>query len=445
MRSGSPVAPRPAWRAALGAGLLVAGVGLLGGEPAAQVAAEGAAVKTFDEELIAEIRRIAEKVEALRAERFTRPVTALRLEASAVAATEGRAGAGLAAERVAARGRAWDDLGVGDPGAARRLLRHLAADLEGVAFSAERQQLLVAPELLTDRDFGGLGAETAPSAVLQMTGMRPDEPVVAHALVHALQGQRGGGAAGESTTDRLLAARAWAEGEANLLAMLYVFGGVSSAAAVFDFELDPRAVLDGALVPPLLDDLRGVEGVLERFVWIEGYFQTLEHFRAGGWDGVARAAATRQTTRGVLHRETAPAPGESEAWPSPAPPGAGLVLADEDSLGEQVVVALVSAWTGKDNLGLMAGDGWAGDRVWRWEPAGADPARGRTQWVSRWRDEDGARDFVYAARRTLEGRYGNEAARVDEAGVIHVTTPEREHTVRRDGTRVEWLVHPPSQ
>jgi hypothetical protein len=65
---------------------------------------------------------------------------------------------------------------------------------------------------------------------------------------------------------------------------------------------------------------------------------------------------------------------------------------------------LVSTQTGKDNLGLLAGDGWLDDRLVRWEPAeGGGP--GLTEWGSRWASAEEAADFAYAFGRSLEARF----------------------------------------
>jgi hypothetical protein len=173
---------------------------------------------------------------------------------------------------------------------------------------------------------------------------------------------------------------------------------------VLSLDPDPRDLLGGLLVPPSLDSLGGAERIFAEFVYLEGFALAVEAYVAGGWAGLEQAMAQRRTTSQMLHPERA-APREPQLGPDE--PGAeGLVLVDTDSLGEQGIFALVSVLTGKDNLGLQAGDGWEGDRLFRWErPDGERSGEGVTLWLSVWRDEEQAADFVYAVGRALQARF----------------------------------------
>jgi hypothetical protein len=112
--------------------------------------------------------------------------------------------------------------------------------------------------------------------------------------------------------------------------------------------------------------------------------------------------AGRRNSRDVMHLDRSPL--EVPAIPEPDPGlSDAFSLVDRDSLGEQGVVVLVASLTGKENLGLIAGDGWSGDALFRWE--GADAGDGVTEWVTSWISAEKARDFDYGLRRALEARF----------------------------------------
>jgi hypothetical protein len=394
-----------------------------------------------DQLLLEEVRRIAARVETLRGEAFVRQPFAVRVpEDMREVAAEIRASDVLPRDRLAARGRAWSDIGLGGEQAPRALLLALAADLDGIGFDPKGNRLLVTPGRLRPEDFEPTDRADDPAAVLMATGMRPDEPLVAHLLAHVRQRERAGRDVLEKTTDRLLASMAWAEGEANLIAVAYLFTGVSVGGEVLPFLKSPGAVLDGVLLPPGLQQLAGVERELVDFVYTEGFERAVERYRSGGWEALTTAMTRRKTTRDLVHPEQAVLP-EADFPASPEPPRAGLRAADVDSLGEQAIVVLVSTLTEKDSLGLLAGEGWAGDRLYRWEPDdAAGGKRGITEWVTRWRPTgsdperpatDVAADFDYAFGRALEARFpGHSFAELGE-GVRTMVTPDRLFRIER--------------
>jgi hypothetical protein len=376
----------------------------------APVDAQAAAVKGADLPLLEEVRRIAGNVELLRGEEFLRPPLAVRVpDDMRRVAAEIRASNVLRRDRLSARGRAWADVGLGGPEAPWDLLLALAADLADVGFDPAGHRLLVSPVRLTASDFvPERASESEPSTVLMMTGVRRDEPLVAHLLTHVRQHERAGRDRLEPTTDRLLATMAWAEGEANLVAMRYLFRAMDLADEVLEHGLDPGEVLDGGLLPAGLDDADGVVGRLLRFVYREGFDRAARAYRAGGFAELERASQARRTTRDLLHPERGDAP--AELLDPPQTPAVGAwVRADEDVLGEQAIIELVSVSTGKDNLGLLAGDGWAGDRLLRWETAAGPGGPGITEWITRWTTADEAADFAYAWGRTIEARFPGRA------------------------------------
>jgi hypothetical protein len=183
-----------------------------------------------------------------------------------------------------------------------------------------------------------------------------------------------------------------------------------------------------------------VERELVDFVYTEGFERAVERYRSGGWEALTTAMTRRKTTRDLVHPEQAVLP-EADFPASPEPPRAGLRAADVDSLGEQAIVVLVSTLTEKDSLGLLAGEGWAGDRLYRWEPDDtAGGKRGITEWVTRWRPTgsdperpatDVAADFDYAFGRALEARFpGHSFAELGE-GVRTMVTPDRLFRIER--------------
>jgi hypothetical protein len=182
---------------------------------------------------------------------------------------------------------------------------------------------------------------------------------------------------------------------------------------------------------------------LLRFVYLEGYAQATETFRSGGFAALDAAMKSRRTTRDVLHPERAP-------LTAPEPPAPerllkGRRLADTDTLGEQAVVVLVARGTGKDNLGLLAADGWVGDTLERWESeSDATGTRGVTQWTTHWATETDASDFVYAYARVMAARFPAQTIVVDDAGRRRLTSAGRTWTLARKDLTVELRVEPAS-
>jgi hypothetical protein len=365
------------------------------------------------------------------------------------AAAEIRAFAVLSRERLAARGRAWADLGLGGNASPRNVLVALAADLDGVSFDPQGNRLLVSPGRLSYADFEPTEQGGEPATLLMLTGMRPDAPLVSHVLTHVRQRERTGGDILEPTTDRMLASAAWAEGEANLVAIRYLFAGMQVTEDVMQHVQGPDEVLEGDLLPPGLHALERPESELLAFVYLTGYERAAERHRAGGWEALVEASARRKTTRDLLHPDLGPAL-EAVFPTDPVPPTEGVRLADEDSLGEHAIAVLVASLTGKDSLGLLAADGWAGDRLYRWERAGA-PDGGVTEWITRWTSEGGdpshpataiAADFDHAYGRALEARFpGAKLAEVGDGGRTLIAEG-RLYRLERRGAQVRVLVRP---
>jgi hypothetical protein len=339
------------------------------------------------------------------------------------------------------RGRAWRDLGLGDEASPGKLAALLALDLEGCMWDPQEHRVLIDPSLLTAEDFVAKTSDDAASSLLLGAGVRPDEPVVAHVLVHALETGTNAHPGCHATTDELLAARAWEEGKANLVAILFLFQGLGLGSQVVSQGLDPGEVLDGRLVPTRVRSSPGAVGHLSSFVFEEGFAQAAAQLKAGGWSLVDKSAASRRRTRDLIHTDRAarqPAPVEPPAGP------AGFRLADHDSLGEAGIVALVSLLTGKDNLGLLAGDGWVSDDLFRWEATdpGQPPGGARTLRISRWDSPQEAVDFQYGLVRTLQARFPEALAAATTDSPMQVTAGGQVFQLERVGSEVRLTVSP---
>ncbi len=366
---------------------------------------QGPYVKGADLALLQEVRDVARRVERIVGRRLG-TVIAVRAGEETFDSARGRRVASWGLEsHLPPRGRAWADIGLGDEGTPSALLWVLASDLPGMVLDPVGPRLLVRPDLMSPRDFEAGAEAEAATTVLLATGVRPDETLVAHSLVHLLQSGREDRSRPPETTDRFLARAAWDEGEAGLVAVLYLFEGLGLRAEVLEGRLDPGEVLGGRLLPDVRQvRSRATQNLLE-FVFREGFFRAAGITRAGGMEALQNAARERPTTRDLLHPDRSPLAAKREETEMPAAPPA-MRLLDRDQLGEQAIVALVSALTGKDNLALVAGDGWEGDALFRWEPAdGTAPASGVTLWITRWASGNDAEEFEFAWRRCLEARF----------------------------------------
>lgn len=396
-----------------------------------------------DAQMSEEIQRIVSQVERMRGEKFSPSVSAARLpDDMKQIAAEIRAMSVLDDSRLEARGRAWVDLGLTPTvEAPRRLLATLSSDIRGVGADPQKAQLFIGPELLRPEDFEPSGKEDDPATILMLTGIRRDAPLIAHALMHLRQRQRDGRDHLDATTDRLLAGAAWAEGEANFIAVRYLFAGMRLDEEALALVRDPSQLLDGMLLPPASERYSAVErGILE-FIYLGGYERVAELHRAGGWDAVMSERKLRSHTRDLMHPEREPLSAERPSIEA-RPPGAGWTLVDQDTLGERVSAMLISSVTGKDGLALRAADGWRHDRLLRWERAGGGAI---TEWITEWMGtpdqpqpsaEKSAADFAAAIGRALEARFPERERNQIEEGVFTLLTADRLFRVEQRGSRV---------
>ncbi|MDX1388168.1 MAG: hypothetical protein R3344_03210 [Acidobacteriota bacterium] len=401
------------------------------------------ASRAGDPDLGGGVRSVAGEVGTLRGISLSVPPAAVRApsEFRRVSA-DARVARVIGSERLDARGQAWEDIGLGSSASPAWLYRTLAADLAGIAFDPVETRILVDPERLTEADFAVREdeGEDAPLSLLMATGLRPDEPLIAHVLVHVLQSEREVDALPD-TTDALLAHAAWMEGEANLVAGRFLFQAMGVDVEILETGLDISKVLDGALVSPALGTTGGVERELLSWVYLDGFDQASDRFRVGGWAAVGEAISRRRATRDVMHPDR-----EVLEIAEIATPESGLPpeyeLADRDVVGEQAIAALISHRSGKVNLGLISADGWAGDALFRWQRPGG--GEGVTLWITRWVSEAEAADFEYGYGRALERWTGVAATAVGDPPTDHrFVNAGRAISLAREGQEVRvrvWYV-----
>ncbi len=401
--------------------LSVGGAAAQDGGETVHVAPKGA-----DLGLLGEIRELARRMVELRetAPALDPPPLAVRATPDLIRiSSEIRARSLVPADQMAARCRAWVDLGFRQPEFPTSALNRLAGDIAGVGLDPQGNRLLVDVDRLTDGDFFSEQPNDPTIALLLATGVRPDEPTMVHALMHLVQHHRGARTA-ETTTDALIAAAALQEGEANLVAVMYLFQAMGLQRNILALGYTPDQALNGALTPTALAGAPELDRRVLDFVFMEGFEALSRVWQAGGWEGVDHFIGRSRATHDLIHMDRPPA---RASPPEPAVPDLPerYEVRDRDSLGELGVVMLIASLTGKENLGLQAGDGWQADRLIRLEPD--DGTGGVTVWVTRWRNEKEAEEFLQLYRRGLAetGPAASGAA-----------------SIRREGVEVEILVIP---
>ncbi len=404
-----------------------------------------ATIKGGDVDLARSVRAVGDRIAAIVGRGRAPGLVAVRAdEATRDAEVAARAQQLLPSAVAAARGRAWRDIGFGSGTEPKDLVVAIEQDVPGMTFDAARSRLLVDPKRLLPASGHGNPDEDPDASILLTTGVAPDEPVAGHYVAHALLD--GPSLDGPVTTDALLARSALAEGSANLAALVLLFGGVGLEPEVVSGTLRPEDALGGRLVSETMRSASPVTASLLEFIYLDGFAQSASLARKGGFSRLAQERKSRRTTRDVLHLDRAPTPAVEILEPS-LPRSLELSPADRDSLGEQGIVSLVSLLTGKDNLGLIAGDGWAADALWRFEPglgskAGTGEA-GATVWVTRWTTDEDADDFAYALERCLQARFPGEALQDDvQRGGRVLVRVDRAYRIERSGLQVALRVVP---
>jgi len=397
-----------------------------------------AAIRGADPQLLAAVRDVGARMAPILRVAKGPAIVALRADA-ATRAEEARARAArtLPPSIALVRGRAWADLGLGAGNDPADLATALEADLDGFTFDRDRARLLVDPSRLATAEDAAAGEGAEAEALLLATGVAPDEPVAGHYLAHQALDPK----ATETgpTTDAFLARAALAEGGANVAALLLLFSGVGLEREVLSGTLRPDDALGGRLVPEAMRSAGPFTRHLLEFVYLDGFVQAAALAKDGDLRRVTSEANRRRSTRDVLHLDRPPAPVATFVTPAfPSIPS--LRLVDRDVLGEQGIVTLVALTTGKDNLALIAGDGWVGDAVWRFEAAGGAGDDGVTVWSSRWLTEEDAKDAFYALTRSLQARFPSESLSEPSADARVLVRADRVHRLTRNGLEVSLRV-----
>jgi hypothetical protein len=398
-----------------------------------------------DDELLRSVRAVGERIAGIVGRPAGSGVMAVRAdEATREVEVALRAQKLLPSASAAARGRAWRDIGLGSETDPADLVVAIERDVPGMTFDAARARLLVDPNRLRPDAGRGDPDEDPDASILLATGVAPDEPVAGHYVAHALLDDPTPVA--PVTTDMLLARSALAEGGANLAALMLLFGGVGLGQEVVSGTLRPEDALGGRLVPDAMRTASPVVVHLLEFVYLDGFAQSAALARKAGFSRLAQERRSRRTSRDVLHPDRTPAPPVEIPVPS-LPSALALSPVDRDSLGEQGVVTLVSLVTGKDNLGLIAGDGWVGDGLWRFEPNPGSvnaAGEGATVWVSRWSSESDSSDLGYALERCLQARFPGEPLEDDpERGGKVLARADKIYRIDKNGLQVTFRVASP--
>jgi len=452
------------WRALVALPML-----LLTLAPTAQETEQPKDNSVVDSALTRSVRRIADRLAQVRGEGFDRPPVAIRSpDVMAETVAQARTYRIIPSQRLESRGRAWSDVGLGGTGSAQQLWIELAADLQGIDLDAEGQRLLVSPGRLRGEDFGGTTSDRlivadgsggvhevdveegdAAGEVEAMdpqaresflaTGVRPDEPILSHYLIHLRQLERQRRDSIAETTDELLAASAWAEGEANLVAVYFLFEGVGLVRTVLSGPLGPSDLSNGELVPPAVRETDSIHGRLLDFVYEDGYRIAVERFSRGGWNVFLKDAP--RTVR-QLRDPNAPMP--TFSWPEPISPRKEWLLADSDRLGQQAISTLLASWIGIDSLATDAAAGWVDGRLLRWEPAGADgTSDGQTVWQTVWSSAAQAEQFASAYTRAVQKRYPQVTIGAEEPDWRVFKSKFRWIRLQQRGNGVEIVVSSP--
>lgn len=371
---------------------------------------------------------MGERVSRIRGEPFDRaPIAVRATEAQQNAAIELQASFWLPEEQARARGRTWADLGLGSSEEPAQLLVAVARDLAGVALAPADGRLLVDPRILPPEDFLSVDEETPAQTLLLATGVRPDEPLLAHYLAHALQKDPVQGAV---TTDAWLAHRAAYEGEATLIAIRLLLDPMGLDPGIVD--LDPSLVLDGRLTPAGSLSPTELERRMLEFVHADGYLWARKRYATAGWNGLKQAPRTT----GAILDPTRDHAGEHDP-DTPAGPD-GWQLLDRDRLGRWGIFLWISMTTGKDSLALLSIEGWQGGALERF---GGDAGE-LTRWTTDWSDSKSAEQFRYSIERSFGARFPGSEITGQKTEWRTCTAGESFAAWRRLGNRVELWIGP---
>jgi hypothetical protein len=310
----------------------------------APVPSNDAGVKGADLELIRIVRSVGDRIAGIVGRPARADLVAVRTDEPArAAAARERAQRVLPPETAAARGRAWSDLGLGSATDPADLVAALALDLAGMTFDGSGMRLLVDPTRLSPGSGHGDPNEDPEASLLLATGVAADEPVAGHYVAHLLTDEPP--LAGAPTTDALVARAALSEGTANVASLILLFGGVGLETEVVSGKVRPEDALGGRLVAPGSRTGGPAVASLLDFIYLDGFSQAAALAQRGDFRRLLAERKTRRTTRDVMHLDR-PAASPSDLTRPTLPRTLPWALADQDALGEEGIVVLVSLLTG---------------------------------------------------------------------------------------------------
>ncbi len=254
-----------------------------------------------------------------------------------------------------------------------------------------------------------------------------DEKVLAHELTHALQDQHfalGERLGPSNNSDKTLAFRAVAEGDANLTELLYHFGGILQ-----DFSSPIGQISQSGIgeLPSGMSDVPAAIADKLLFQYQTGMSFVKRVFTKKGWPGVNRLYSSPPlSTEQMLHPE--------KYLDAPDPPTiielrnlsclfpAGWTEVENNTLGELMVQSLFSGFVTREEAMMVAG-GWDGDRFVAFR-------RGDEIsfiWVTAWDSPQDAEEFYDKYQLILSRKYplpdvSNPPFHIEKRGHIVVVT-----------------------
>jgi len=248
-------------------------------------------------------------------------------------------------------------------------------------------------------------ANTAHSGGAFLGAITCDEKALAHELTHALQDQHFALAerlTPSNNSDKTLAFRAMAEGDANLAESVYYFGGIfQDSSSIAQPSRSRKAKLSQGLsnVPSAIADKL-------LFEYQNGMSFVKQAFMKAGWPGVNRLYRSPPlSTEQMLHPE--------KYFDAPDPPTvindknlsclfpAGWKEIENNTLGELMVQSLFSKFLSREEARVVAG-GWDGDRFVAFRRGDAISFI----WITVWDYPRDAQEFYEKYQQILSKKYG---------------------------------------
>lgn len=237
--------------------------------------------------------------------------------------------------------------------------------------------------------------------VLGMGGTIQDSLVV-HEMDHAMQDQHFGIARlealmkGHAHDDQALAIQALVEGDAYVVMMKKMLGGLDSDIALSDL-MDPDDVSAGGN-GDVFDRAPLYIKKLALFPYLHGGVFVDFYLRRDGWSAVNRIYAhPPRSTEQILHPEKY---GQDEPRILKLPQDPGVPRLAENTVGEERMRILWDRWAPTHGDRHEWSNGWGGDifRIY------GEPHQPYLLWVTTWDDEGSAYRFAAGLRHVLRGK-----------------------------------------